>query len=182
MLYSAAGLNRRDFVRTVSAGVALLPALGIDGIAQVLGPRRSRVALVRTTDRKRGVTEVLKLLDLKAVAGKRVVLKPNFNSADDAPGSTHNDTLAQLVTELQGRNARSITLGESSGPPQTTGVMEKKGVVRPRPRPALRHRRLRADRRQRLGVVLRRPARTGPTGSRCRGSWSTPSTTCRPAA
>ena len=38
--------------------------------AQVLGPRRSRVAIVRTSDRKRGVTEVLKLLDLKAVRGK----------------------------------------------------------------------------------------------------------------
>jgi uncharacterized protein (DUF362 family) len=115
-------------VRTVSAGLALLPALGAEGLTQALGPRRSRVALVRTTDRKRGVTEVLKLLDLKAVAGKRVVVKPNFNSADDAPGSTHNDTLAQIVSELQARNARSITLGESSGPPQTHGVMDKKGI------------------------------------------------------
>ena len=84
--------------------------------------------VVRTADRKQGVTEVLKLIDLKGMAGKRVVLKPNFNSADDTPGSTHNDTLAQLVTELHERNARSITLGESSGPPQTRGVMEKKGI------------------------------------------------------
>jgi len=57
-----------------------------------------------------------------------VVLKPNFNSADPAPASTHNDTLAQLVTELQERGARSITLAESSGPPQTRGVMERKGT------------------------------------------------------
>ena len=91
-------------------------------------PGRSRVALVRTTDRKRGVTEALKLLDPRGIAGKRVVLKPNFNSADETPGSTHNDTLSQLVTELHERGARSITLGESSGPPQTQGVMEQKGI------------------------------------------------------
>ena len=121
-------VDRREFMKAVSAGMALLPMLGTDGLAQVLGPRKSRVALVKTTDRKRGVTEVLKLLDLKAVKGKKVLIKPNFNSADDTPGSTHNDTLAQLVTELHTLNARSVTLGESSGPPQTKGVMEKKGT------------------------------------------------------
>jgi uncharacterized protein (DUF362 family) len=126
--YDAQRLNRREFVRTVSTGLALWPALRADGLAQVLAPRRSRVALVRTSERKRGVTEVLKLLDLRNIAGKRVVLKPNFNSADETPGSTHNDTLAQLVTELHERGARSVTLGESSGPPQTRGVMDKKGV------------------------------------------------------
>jgi uncharacterized protein (DUF362 family) len=57
-----------------------------------------------------------------------VVIKPNFNSADDTPGSTHNDTLSQIVTELHERGARGITLGESSGPPQTRGVMERKGT------------------------------------------------------
>ena len=121
-------MNRRDFVRTVSAGLGLIPIIRGDGLAQIPPLRRSRVALVRTSDRKRGVSEVLKLLDLQAVRGKRVVLKPNFNSADDTPGSTHNDTLAQLVTELHERNARSITLGESSGPPVTRSVMDQKGI------------------------------------------------------
>jgi uncharacterized protein (DUF362 family) len=128
MGHTATGLDRRDFVRSVSAGLALFPLLGPDAIGRMLAARRSRVALIRTSDRKRGVTEVLKLLDLRGVAGKKVVLKPNFNSADETPGSTHNDTLAQLVKELHERNARSITLGESSGPPQTRGVMEKKGI------------------------------------------------------
>ncbi len=128
MIMLARDLTRREFVRAASAGLALLPALGADGLAQALGPRRSRVSLVKTTDRKAGVTAALKLLNLKGVKGKKVVVKPNFNSADDAPGSTHNDTLAQLVTELHTAGARSVTLGESSGPPQTRGVMEKKGV------------------------------------------------------
>jgi uncharacterized protein (DUF362 family) len=128
MVLRAGELGRRDFLRVVTAGVALMPAWGRAGVAQAIGPRRSRVALVTTGDRKRGVSQVLKLLDLSGVKGKKVVIKPNFNSADDTPGSTHNDTLAQLVTELHERNARSITLGESSGPPKTQGVMEKKGT------------------------------------------------------
>jgi uncharacterized protein (DUF362 family) len=128
MVRLARDLDRRDFIRAMTAGLALMPTLGVSGLAQVLGPRRSRVALVRTGDRQRGVTAAVKLLDLTAVKGKHVVIKPNFNSADDAPGSTHNDTLSQLVTELHGLNARRVTLGESSGPPQTRGVMEKKGT------------------------------------------------------
>jgi uncharacterized protein (DUF362 family) len=67
------------------------------------------------------------LLDPKGMAGKAVTLKPNFNTADPAPAGTHNDTLAQLVTELQERDAREVMLGESSFPP-TKDVMEAKGI------------------------------------------------------
>lgn len=127
MRFTSRHLDRRDFLRT-SAGLAMLPALGALP-SGLLAPRRtSRVALVRTSDRKRGVTEALKLLAPSGIDGRRVVLKPNFNSADDAPASTHTDTLSQLVSELRERGARSITLGESSGPPQTRGVMEQKGI------------------------------------------------------
>jgi uncharacterized protein (DUF362 family) len=127
MRFSSRSLDRRNFVRT-AAGLVVLPALGADRLALFPARRKSRVAIVRTADRKRGVAEVLKLLDPRGINGRRVVLKPNFNSADEAPASTHNDTLSQLVVELQERGARSITLGESSGPPQTRGVMEKKGI------------------------------------------------------
>lgn len=128
MIRLARDLDRRDFMHVMAAGLALVPGLGRAGLAQVVGPRRSRVALVRTADRRAGVTAALRLLDLRAVKGRKVVIKPNFNSADDAPGSSHNDTLAQLVTELHDLGARGVTLGESSGPPQTRGVMEKKGT------------------------------------------------------
>ncbi len=128
MSSSSRAYDRRRFVRSVSLGLAALPVLGRDGFAQLMTPKRSRVALVRTTDRRHGVTQALKLFSPQGIGGKRVVLKPNFNSADATPGSTHNDTLAQLVTELHERGARSVTLGESSGPPQTRGVMEKKGI------------------------------------------------------
>lgn len=128
MVRLAGDIGRRDFIRVMSAGAALVPSLGMTGLARVIGPPRSRVALVATSDRKHGVKAVLKLLDLGAVRGRQVVIKPNFNSADEAPGSTHNDTLTQLVTELHALDARSITLGESSGPPRTRSVMEQKGT------------------------------------------------------
>jgi uncharacterized protein (DUF362 family) len=128
MQHPAQGINRREFVQRTSAGLALLPMAGVGAMGGLLAPTRSAVALVCTADRRRGVTEVLKLLDPRDVSGKRVVVKPNFNSADEAPGSTHNDTLTQLVYELHQRGARSITLGESSGPPQTRGVMQAKGI------------------------------------------------------
>ena len=128
MRHCSGSIHRRDFVRT-AAGIALLPLARPDGLW--LPPRarpRSRVALVRTTDRRRGVADVLRLFDPPGIAGKRVVVKPNFNSADEAPGSTHPDTLSQLVAELHERDARSVTVAESSGPPQTRGVMERKGI------------------------------------------------------
>jgi uncharacterized protein (DUF362 family) len=121
-------MDRRDFVRGTAAGLALLPVVGLEGLPIPRPGRRSRVALVRTADRRRGVTQALRLLRPTGIAGKRVVLKPNFNTADPAPGSTDSETLSQLVAELRERDARTITLGESSGPPQTRGVMEQKGV------------------------------------------------------
>jgi len=69
----------------------------------------------------------MSLLDPGGISGKTVNLKPNFNTADPAPAGTHNDTLAQIVTELQERDARQVVVGESSFPP-TNEVMEEKGI------------------------------------------------------
>ena len=89
----------------------------------------TRVSLVRTRDRAEGVRRAIALLDSNPVRGKAVMLKPNFNSADPAPGSTHIDTLRALVETLKEMGARNITLAERSGPGDSTHlVMEKKGV------------------------------------------------------
>ncbi len=56
---------------------------------------------------------------------KDVLLKPNFNTADPFPGSTHNDTLTYLILHLKEMGARSITIGERSGPPETSSVLRK---------------------------------------------------------
>ena len=88
----------------------------------------SRVALVKTDDRKYGVETSLNALKINPVQGKDVLIKPNFNTADITPGSTHNDTLVALVEKLWAMGAKSISLGERSYPP-TVEVMEKKGVL-----------------------------------------------------
>jgi uncharacterized protein (DUF362 family) len=89
----------------------------------------TNVALVLSQDRVEGVRRAISLLDYNPVRGKAVLLKPNFNTGDDAPGSTHNDTLRTLIQVLKEMGARRITLAERSGPGDTTRqVMEKKGV------------------------------------------------------
>lgn len=89
----------------------------------------TRVALVRTSNRSEGVRQAIALLGIEPVRDRSVVLKPNFNSADPAPGSTHNDTLRSLVLALQQMGAKQIVLAERSGPGDSTRtVMEKKGI------------------------------------------------------
>lgn len=121
--------DRRRFLRTSATTLALAPLAGLP-LPVHAAPRRSRVALVRTRDRRAGVTRAVRLFAPNRIGGKRVLLKPNFNSADPTPGSTHMDTLGQIVAELHARGARSVTLGECSGPPagSTKAIMERKGV------------------------------------------------------
>jgi uncharacterized protein (DUF362 family) len=88
----------------------------------------SRVALVKTTDRKYGVKASIGALQVNSVKGKDVLIKPNFNTADPCPGSTHNDTLVALVDELWAMGAKSISLGERSYP-LTVEVMKEKGII-----------------------------------------------------
>ena len=89
----------------------------------------TKVALVSTRDRDKGVRQAIDVLGVKSFRGKSVVLKPNFNTADPAPGSTHNDTLRSLILCLQQMGAKPVTLAERSGPGDSTrAVMDKKGT------------------------------------------------------
>jgi uncharacterized protein (DUF362 family) len=88
----------------------------------------ARVAFVRTRDRAEGVRRALALLGQIPVAGQVVLLKPNFNSADPAPASSHPDTLRALIGALQGLGAESITLADRSGMGATRQVMAALGV------------------------------------------------------
>lgn len=93
-----------------------------------MGEGLRRVSFVKTQNRKEGVKVALAGLGINPVKGKDVLIKPNFNTADPAPGSTHNDTLAALVEEIWAMGAKSIRLGERSYP-ITAEVMAQKKVV-----------------------------------------------------
>jgi uncharacterized protein (DUF362 family) len=96
----------------------------------VMANRKSRVAFIGTEDRKTGVSLSVKALGINPAKNKDVLIKPNFNTADLTPGSTHNDTLVALVEEVWKLGARSVSLGERSYPP-TRSVMEQKGILTP---------------------------------------------------
>jgi uncharacterized protein (DUF362 family) len=121
-------IGRRNFLKGAAAGLVFLPHTDLSAFGLRPKARASTVAIIRTADRKDGVARAMALLNPTGMAGKQVVIKPNFNTAGAAPAGTSNDTLMQLVTELKERDARSITLGESSGPPDTGEVMAEKGI------------------------------------------------------
>jgi uncharacterized protein (DUF362 family) len=91
-------------------------------------PPSGRVALVKAETRADGVRRALELLDFNPVRGKDIFLKPNFNSADPFPGSTHQETLLTLVEGLQKMQVEHITIGDRSGMGDTRAVMDAKGV------------------------------------------------------
>ncbi len=88
----------------------------------------AQVAFVKTHDRATGVNLALDLLEVNPAKGKSLFLKPNFNSADPTPGSTHEDVLSTLVKRLQTMGANRITVGDRSGMGETRDVMRRKGI------------------------------------------------------
>ncbi len=97
-----------------------IPTAGESGV--------SRVAFVKTDNRSQGVRKAIDLLGINPVSGKSVFLKPNFNSADPTPGSTHPEVLSTLVLILKEMGAGSITVGDRSGMGNTQQVMQELGI------------------------------------------------------
>jgi len=131
-------MDRRTFLKSsIILGGASLTAVWPQ-LASATAPARpipppafkAQVAFVKTDDRVTGVKKALELLSLNRIKGKNLFLKPNFNSADPAPGSTHPDTLSTLVKALQTLGAARITVGDRSGMDDTRRVMEQKDIFR----------------------------------------------------
>jgi uncharacterized protein (DUF362 family) len=91
-------------------------------------PSKTRVVLVRTEDRAEGVKKCLDLLNINPFKGKSVLVKPNFNTSDETPGSTHIDTLKALLARAREMGAESLAVGDRSGPEPTEEVFDKKGI------------------------------------------------------
>ncbi len=126
-------MDRREFLKSGVGlgGLALVSPLieashGFLGTPS--GASTARVAFVKTTDRTSGVNHAINLLGLKPFHGKDIFIKPNFNSADAPPGSTHVDTLAALVRKLNAMGAGPLTIGDRSGMGNTREVMQTKGA------------------------------------------------------
>jgi uncharacterized protein (DUF362 family) len=88
----------------------------------------AEIYLVSTGDRKEGVRRCLGHIGPLDYTGKKVFVKPNFNTADVCPGSTHNDTLEALLAGLKEAGPLSLTVGDRSGPANTADVFRDKGI------------------------------------------------------
>jgi uncharacterized protein (DUF362 family) len=121
-------MDRRRFLRdgSYATGMMLAPSPFKDIAAAASSSTTAQVAFVKTTDRADGIQRALDLLNVKSFQGKDLFLKPNFNSADAAPGSTHEDTLVALIRQLKARGAGPLTIGDRSGMGKTREVMESK--------------------------------------------------------
>jgi uncharacterized protein (DUF362 family) len=113
-------MSRREVLAGAAAGMVL---------ARTARAATSPVYLVRTTDRGVGIRRGLAALGVLAAGGKRVVVKPNFNSADGFPASTHPDTLALLVGHIRAAGASDVVVADRSGMGSTRRVMDQKGVL-----------------------------------------------------
>lgn len=88
----------------------------------------SKVYVIKTVDRERGIRELMKFLDAGNLSGKKVAIKANYNSADPFPASTHPDTLGTIIDVLK-ENGTDIVLAERSGMGNTRNVLEDTGVM-----------------------------------------------------
>lgn len=91
----------------------------------------AKVSVVRTDDREQGIRSAVALLrdERPTFVNQNVILKPNFNSADPFPASTHNDALTALIRLLQDDAPASITVAERSGGAwKSHDVAARKGV------------------------------------------------------
>ena len=126
------GMKRREFIKVLPAsGVALAYSCSKDPVSSESPTRtplqKTKVALYKTLDRKEGVKKLIELMDVPVLNDQKVILKPNFNTDDPAPASTHNDTLSQIVSELKIKGAGDITLAERSFQP-FNDVIKNKGI------------------------------------------------------
>ena len=125
-------MNRRKFLADLAGAGGLVLTSPLIAACRPAGLRKTlaRVAFVKTSDRAAGVARAIDLLRLAPFKGKDLFIKPNYNSADRTPGSTHNDTLAALVQKLRALGAGPLTLGDRSGMGVTREVMEAKETFR----------------------------------------------------
>jgi uncharacterized protein (DUF362 family) len=103
--------TRRKFNR-----LAVMTGFGyLGGLLDEAGDPGSTVAIVKTSDRERGIPRAVALLKETSFSGKHVYLKCNYNSADSFPATTHPETLRATVKLLKSKGSQSISLVERSG-------------------------------------------------------------------
>lgn len=123
-------ISRREFLIGGSAGLlgmGFLPKFPIE-IEPVSTKKLAQVSLVKCKERKNGVIKSIEALGINPFKNKDVLIKPNFNTSDPTPGSTHNDTLRELMALIKDMGGKKIKIGDRSGPEPTEQVLKKKNI------------------------------------------------------
>lgn len=126
-------MNRRELLKQFlgAGGFALAaPLIGAcqKRTTQTLSDYKTKIAFVKTNDRAKGIAQAIDLLKLPKFGKKDLFIKPNFNSADETPGSTHSDTLKTLIGKLRELESGKLTIGDRSGMGNTNDVFENKKI------------------------------------------------------
>ena len=87
-----------------------------------------RVVLTLDPDRASATRKVVEAMGMPDLDSKNVLIKPNFNTADPTPGSTHIDTLRTMVELVKEKAPGKVAIGDRSGPAKTAKVFQEKGV------------------------------------------------------
>lgn len=122
-------MKRREFL---VAGAGLFGLSFMGNLPKEKGSISSddwtEVSLARCEDRKEGVRKSVEALGINPFKNKDVFIKPNFNTSDPTPGSTHNETLRELMALIKDMGGRKIKIGDRSGPEPTEQVLMKKDI------------------------------------------------------
>ncbi|MGL1861202.1 MAG: DUF362 domain-containing protein [Pseudodesulfovibrio sp.] len=125
-------MGRRRCLRTISLlGAGLLAGLSFSQKAEATmnAPHTTKVVIVKTADRVKGIQEAMNRFDLSEFRGATVAVKANYNSADPFPASTHPDTLRTFMQAIKNAGAGPLTLAERSGMGNTPDVLETMGAL-----------------------------------------------------
>ena len=89
---------------------------------------RAKVAVALNTNRAAATKKVATAVGMPFMEDKEVLIKPNLNTSDPSPGSTHIDTLSSLLEMIKPDHPRQVIVADRSGPMDTREVFEKKGL------------------------------------------------------
>ncbi len=122
-------ISRREFLIAGGAGligIGFVKNFHFEGNGQE--ENFSEVVLIKCQDRKLGVRKSVEVFGINPFKNKDVLIKPNFNTSDPTPGSTHNDTLRELMALIKDMGGKKIKIGDRSGPEPTEQVLRKKNI------------------------------------------------------
>jgi uncharacterized protein (DUF362 family) len=89
---------------------------------------KAKVLVCSNMDREVAARSLLEAFHLDDLSGKNVMVKPNFNTSDPAPGSTDIATLRTVLKHVLDQGPGKVMVGDRSGPSDTRTVFEDKGV------------------------------------------------------